>query len=174
MHLISEMILDTKPYSETFKAVTWDTSDLRTWMNDEFYNICFTDSEKEYVELHTTQPAVNYFHSFTSGVAVDNYIGLLSSEELGDGRYGFDKHTDSVGDPKRKALGTDYAIAMGLYTNEEKYAAWWTTTSATVENSSVVVVTDEGFLLMESGGETVNKRDIGVRPFIVLKSADYK
>lgn len=172
MHLLSDMILDCKQYSEIFKAVTWDTSDLRTWLNDDFYNSCFTDSDKEYIELHTTQPAVNYYHGFTAGVAVDNYIGLLSSEELGDGRYGFDKHTDVVGDPKRKAIGSDYAIAMGLFEDEENYGAWWTTTSAGVENTSTVIVTEAGLLMMESGGMIVNKRDVGVRPFIIIKS-DY-
>lgn len=172
IHLISDMVLDCRQYSETFKAVTWDTSDLRTWLNDDFYNSCFSDVDKEYIELHTTQPAVNYYHGFTAGVAVDNYIGLLSSEELGDGRYEFDKHTDVVADPKRKALGSEYAIAMGVYVDEENYAPWWTTTSAGVENTSTVFVTEEGLLMMESGGVIVNKRDVGVRPFIIIKS-DY-
>lgn len=172
MHLLSDMILDSRPYSNTFKAVTWDNSDLRQWINEKFYNECFSDAEKKYIECRTTQPAWNYFHNFTTGVAVDDYIRLLSCQELAYGRYDFDLHTSVAPDPKRKAFGTDYAINSGLYIDEYNYAPWWTMTSAGVENTSTVIITEEGFIMMESGGIIVNKRDIGVRPFIIIKS-DY-
>ncbi len=172
MHLLSDMVLDRVPYSNTFKATTWDTSDLRIWLNEDFYNECFTEEEKKYIECRTTQPAWNYYHDFTHGAAVEDYVRLLSCQELAHGRYDFAPHTDVVADPKRQSFGTDYSIAKGLYVNEENYAPWWTMTSAGVEDTSTVIITEEGFILMESGGVIVNKNDVGVRPFIMIKS-DY-
>ena len=45
--LISKYILDVKQYDTSGTAVNWDSSSIRKWLNEDFYNQAFTDSEKE-------------------------------------------------------------------------------------------------------------------------------
>lgn len=166
--LFSDKILDARSYADTLRDATWDTSDLRTWLNGEFYNTCFCDAQKEHLLLHTTEPALNYFFEFTAGVETEDYLGLMSSVLLANGRYCFKEHNSDEDNIRRKTTGTEYAIARGLFVNDEGYGEYWTNTSANVAHNSTVVITEDGFILMESGGETVNKSDVGVRPFITV------
>ena len=166
--LFADKILDCKPYTEEFRGATWDNSDLRTWMNEEFYNTCFSDSEKEYLIKHTTEQSLNYYFEFLAGEATEDYVGLMSSAELADGRYIFKNHVSEEDNQRRKTTGTDYAVAKGLFTDGKGYGEYWTCTTANVENTNTVVITENGVILMESGGEPVNKKDVGVRPFITV------
>jgi len=43
--LVSANILDERTYHST-EGATWDESDMRTWLNGEFYNAAFSDVEK--------------------------------------------------------------------------------------------------------------------------------
>ena len=45
--VISEKILDCRPYNETRTAVTWETSSIRKWLNGTFLNAAFTEAEKK-------------------------------------------------------------------------------------------------------------------------------
>ena len=36
-------ILDNKPFNNEFKSVSWQTSDLRMWLNNEFFNTAFSE-----------------------------------------------------------------------------------------------------------------------------------
>ena len=44
--VISKYILDCKPMVDGFGKATWETSDMRTWLNGDFYEQSFTDAEK--------------------------------------------------------------------------------------------------------------------------------
>ena len=44
--LLSKYILDCKCYSNEHKDVTWETCDLRKWLNNDFYNQAFSGSEQ--------------------------------------------------------------------------------------------------------------------------------
>ena len=44
--LLSKYGLNCKTYYKSQSPVTWETSDLRAWLNGEFYNKAFTAAEK--------------------------------------------------------------------------------------------------------------------------------
>ena len=44
--LVSKYGLDTKPFNEIRKEITWENSTIRNWLNNEFYNNAFSSSEK--------------------------------------------------------------------------------------------------------------------------------
>ena len=46
--LISKYALDAVPFSSDPRSV-WDTSRLKEWLNNDFYNAAFTESEKQYI-----------------------------------------------------------------------------------------------------------------------------
>ena len=47
--LLSKYALDTKPYHGKNVDVTWETCTLRSWLNEEFYKIAFTNVEQKYI-----------------------------------------------------------------------------------------------------------------------------
>ena len=59
--LLSEYVLDTKPYhiSSTYESVTWLICTLRDWLNNDFMNTAF--SETEHAKILTTHLETNYF-----------------------------------------------------------------------------------------------------------------
>ncbi len=50
LFILSEYILDCKRYYRDFTDTTWRDSDLRRWLNDEFYNAAFNDREKSFIK----------------------------------------------------------------------------------------------------------------------------
>lgn len=51
--VISTYVLDFKYFHHTEEDVTWETSDIRAWLNGEFYEENFTDEEKSQILLTT-------------------------------------------------------------------------------------------------------------------------
>ena len=45
--LMSKKVLDKKPFCNTNRHSNWEESDLRSWLNNDFYNQAFSDKEKE-------------------------------------------------------------------------------------------------------------------------------
>ncbi len=166
--LLADKILDCRQYNKSMAAITWDSSDLRTWMNDEFYNTCFNKAEQEYVLDHVTASPYNYCHLYYAGEDCTDKISLMPAFDLANGTYYFKTHNDEADKLLRIAVGTEYARSQGLLVDENGGGRWWTCTSATLDNMAVVVITENGNVLMESGGEYVNKSDVGVRPLITI------
>lgn len=48
--LLSKYVLDAKPYNEELEEVTWETSDIRQWLNNEFYTTAFNKAEKAKIQ----------------------------------------------------------------------------------------------------------------------------
>lgn len=46
LYVLSEFILDSKPYNTSDDAITWADSSIRKWLNSEFINHAFTSTEK--------------------------------------------------------------------------------------------------------------------------------
>lgn len=45
--VISLYGLDCRQYNETYTSVMWETCGLRSWLNSDFYNTAFNESQKE-------------------------------------------------------------------------------------------------------------------------------
>ena len=93
--LISEKVLDSVLYGkENSSSVTWENSNLRQWLNTDFYNETFSDAEK----LRTN-----------GGSTTADKVFVLSTEEA-------EKYFYS--DSDRMAAATDYAKSRGSYTHK--------------------------------------------------------
>ena len=89
--VISRYVLDFMKYHETEEDVTWETCDIRAWLNGEFYQDCFTDEERERILLTTVDNSEGVFDNFGSysaecgykqGKDTEDYIYLLSEQEM--------------------------------------------------------------------------------------------
>ncbi len=80
--LISQYGLDVKFYHETGGSVTWATSTLRKWLNNEFYNNAFSDRQKSGILQVVNQNRVKYVDKIEEENDTEERIFLLSSEEV--------------------------------------------------------------------------------------------
>lgn len=79
--LIAEKPVCEKAYNEKKKAVTWETCNLRQWLNGEYYDKAFSDDEKNAIietKLHTPD---NPDYGTDGGNDTNDRIFLLSAEE---------------------------------------------------------------------------------------------
>lgn len=44
--VLSKNILECKPYNDGFAACNWESSSLREWLNNDFFEVAFSDGEK--------------------------------------------------------------------------------------------------------------------------------
>ena len=114
--LLSKYVLDAKPYNEEVEEVTWETSDIRKWLNNEFYTTAFNKAEKAKIQTSLIKNEDNSEYGTSGGNDTEDKVFLLSEKEA---------ETLFSNDKKRIAKATEYAEESGVYGNEEKAAWWW-------------------------------------------------
>ena len=65
--LLSKYVLDTKPYNKELEKVTWETSDIRQWLNNEFYTTAFNKAEKVKIQTSLIKNEDNSEHGTSGG-----------------------------------------------------------------------------------------------------------
>ena len=116
--IISHYILDARSFDDD-AGNNYAESDLREWLNNEFYNTAFTDEEKAKIVTTLVDNSVESTGFESSRYAcedTEDKIFLLSSKEAE--KY----YTDET----RLAKCTAYAKKQGLYVSPKtKYSWWW-------------------------------------------------
>ncbi|MEK4058117.1 MULTISPECIES: DUF6273 domain-containing protein [unclassified Paenibacillus] len=100
LFILSEYILDCRRYHGEYADITWRDSDLRRWLNDEFYNAAFNGSEKRFIK--TTHCADNGEGSADT----EDKVFLPSVSEVKELTYKLDEVSLSA---KRRATATEFA-----------------------------------------------------------------
>lgn len=96
LFLLSEYLLDCKRYHGEYVDITWRDCDLRTWLNDEFYNTAFNAAEKKFVR------ATRCTDNGEGRPDTEDKVFLLSVAEV-------KSLTDIFGKDLRRAIGTEFA-----------------------------------------------------------------
>jgi len=131
--VLADKILDSRDYyhslssrtisGSTVYANNYKESDIRTWLNSDFYNQAFSVTEQSSINtsivdnsaVSTGDASNSYFCANTS-----DKIFLLSYVEATNTAYGLSTTTSRI----RQA--TDYAKAMGVYVNNgDGSSRWW-------------------------------------------------
>lgn len=136
--LISKQCLDAQKYNESKSAVSWETSTLKSWLNDYFVNTAFSNDERERI----------------SSLNADK-VSILNHEEAE--RY-------FKGDASRRCNPTKYATDRGVFKGNNNTAVWWLSTP--VFGSRAMYIGLWGNIAMD--GEYVNVTNHSVRPVIRL------
>lgn len=136
------ILSDILPKKKQFDSSSndWSKSSLRKWLNEDFASELFEEIGKENIIAHTP---------------------CLDTDD-GTPNYKADKKKDYV-----SLMSTDKYRKFRKYIKPLTNKWWWTLTpmSSEVWTNSVRVVGDDGTLFNGSSGS-----DVGVRPFIILKS----
>ncbi|MBQ4245081.1 MAG: hypothetical protein II702_09220 [Clostridia bacterium] len=190
--VICETIIDSQPVSNYVKynsgndefynesgyyASDWETSYLRKWLNNDFYNTAFTENQKANIQTVTNRnlcSATIFYgtdeYSRYDSADTQDKIFLNSWDEVKNAALGFNSANDAH-DPARKFKGSDYARCQGLsvsstYGESYGYSAWWL--------RSPDYCSDIGCLVNENGfagdEDKVNKTNMGVVPVMKLSA----
>ena len=105
MLVISRYGLDAKRFDSS--STNWWNSEIRNWLNGDFYNKAFTDQEKKSINL-----------SNLSDVGTSDNVFFLSYDEAKKKKY-------FANDEARKCKATEYAVKNSAYVSGNGYSSWW-------------------------------------------------
>ena len=153
MLLFSKYVLDAKQYNEKSEEVTWETSDIRRWLNSDFYTTAFNDIEQSKILVRTENDPT---YGTAGGNDTEDKVFLLSIEEA---------ESFFINDKERTALATKYAEKAGVLMDDERYAWWWLRSSG---SSSYAAPGVSNIGWVDRYGNFVFNNYDGVRPALWL------
>lgn len=159
--LLSDKLLDAHAYygdyadrtvgGATVYANNYAHSDIRRWLNNEFYGLAFSRNDI-YVENAADKGGKVYLPSYADYINPD---------------YGFGSNADDKS-TTRECVTTDYARARGAWCNAQNNGSYWTRTPSDKYNYCAWNVNSGGYL----SEYAVDGGDHGVRPCITLNYSD--
>ena len=135
--VISRSIIDQHIFDSSSNI--WSNSSIRTWLNADFYNTSFSNTEKIYI---------------TTDISTKDNIFLLSNAEA---------EAYLPGDTAKLCIPTPYALSKGVYT-ASSYGNWWLRSNSSNSNQACYVYHGGKILDLK-----VNDTRIGVRPAMWIK-----
>ncbi|MGX7112224.1 DUF6273 domain-containing protein [Gemella cuniculi] len=152
--LLAKNCIDSLPWHKTHEAITWDKSDIRTWLNGEFLQKAFTPEEQDSILTTDLDNSDNLKYGTTVGENTKDKVFLLSGAEV-------EKYFSS--ESARRAQPTVYATSHGAYSNGSGECAWWLRSPGVTETSPAYIASAGMF---GNRAHEVNETIIGVRPAI--------
>jgi uncharacterized repeat protein (TIGR02543 family) len=191
--LFAEMAIDSQEYYHEYRddsfshnggkgyANNYALSNIRKWLNDNFYNTAFNEMQKELIMLTTvdnsarsTSDAGNKLPQATKYACADtqDYVYLLSEQEVTNSAYGFSSD-DSAKDSARRRQYTDYAKCQGTSTKDEDYKdnCYWRLRSPIDNCNTTRLVLTNGYA---SSHLSVDYTFCGIVPALRIKLSDGK
>ena len=148
--VMSENVLELRPYHNSLDAFTWETCDLRAYLNGEFLNR-FTPEEQAKIVEETNQNKSNPVYGITGGNATTDRVFLLSLEEAELYLQGF--------------------ASMLVGRTESGEAAWWHLRSPGEAVNVAACVNTGGVIDYHGVSDTLTPPVGGVRPAMWLDLA---
>ena len=149
--IISKNCLDAAKFHNTKEAVTWETSDLRCWLNNDFLYMAFSNAELDYIQSTSLSTPDSTYGNKTGGSDTTDKVFCLSIDEAE--RY-FSSDSD------RKATRTAYAK------ERTPFDWWWLRSPGGSNDAAKAIVNDKGKIT--TGGNWVTNND-AVRPAMWVK-----
>lgn len=157
--LMADQIIASRGWMDTdSEGATWAETDLRRWLDNDFYNVAFSDEEKSHMALFDAVQLRNPRYGTSAGEATVDPVSLLSYQEL--------IHYMPT-DEERKTTPTDYAIAEGCYQNTDGDAAWWLRSPGPTADAPEYLASQGN---LGARAHHINDSTIGVRPVVWVES----
>lgn len=148
LFVLADTALDCKCYNDEYVSTTWETSTLRSWLNDSFYQTAFSSAEQNAVITQTVVNEDNPYYDTEGGNNTTDNVYLLSLGEVMDESYGFCSDDDTYS-ASRRLQTSAYAHARGAWrstTEAYKDNCWWWLRSPGLDSSGAAPVDDYGYV----------------------------
>lgn len=164
--VVSNMLLDTHPYSST-GSNNYAESEIRSWLNGDFHSTAFAlDDSHIRTTLVDNSPSTTEDENNPNACPnTEDKVFLLSSRDYYNENYGF---YDLL---ERQCKTTDWVRARGAFVDsgwpnykDLDNGAYWTRSPDSESNNMVQVVSGGGQVSLYSGG--VTNTTVCVRPAI--------
>lgn len=157
--LVSKKGLMAMPFNPNRREVSWESSELRRWLNGEFLKNSFSEAEQMTLASAAVSAKKNPMYNAPAGNDTTDKIFLLGITEA-------EKYFGS--DEQRKCAPTDFAAANGASANGGA-CEWWLRTPG-MQSDFIANVGSDGFIYY--GGCDVSYSGYCVRPAIWIDLAD--
>ncbi len=160
--------IDAKPYCEdTSKGYGWDNSSLRKWLNGEFLESAFSESEAKMISKTHLEPEIPNEELITATFnATDDKLFVFSIEEAKKYFPETEEEAAKKGTVKsRKLKPTPYALINNVYTAENGCCIWWLR-DVSLNGTLGINVRTNGAI--NSGDNSLTSSRGGVRPCMWL------
>jgi len=167
--LISRCVLDCQLFSTHKVNTAWESSALRTWLNDDFYKSAFTEADRARIVSKTVPADDNAGYGIVGGKATNDKIFALSVTEMA--KYFKLQKVQSLWYPYKgdscAAKATDSAVAAGVEVETSRYSkytgngTYWLRTPGSTTLSTSYVTSDGRVCANGTYSESTN---VGVRP----------
>ena len=160
MLVVSKYALDCRNYHSSVKQITWEDSDIRSWLNNDFYSNAFSSSEKSAVKTVTNENTGNSDFNVNGGNKTSDKIFILSIDEAK--RY-LPNNID------RMCQATKYAESKGTELDSLTHnCRWWLRSPGSTLYSAASVKID-GFILNMGAPVSVDKAFVRPAMWIEIK-----
>ena len=132
--LVSKYALDARPYDKK-GGVTWETCNLRTWLNDSFLKEAFSAEEQAKIPTVTVIADKNPSYDKDPGKDTRDRVFLLSLPEV-------ERYFKSSA--KRQCTPTAYAIAQESFGEQSLSTCWWWLRTPGLSSSHAACVDADG------------------------------
>ena len=150
--LISKYIIDRQKFNESAEATNWEHSSIRKWLNNYFYKIAFTETEKSKILTTALKNTPNQQHGTSSGNDTNDKIFLLSADEV-------QKYYKTFNETRCQV--TLFAKNNGAYCDGAYFGYWWLRTAGQLPQNASYIFYTGGISQM---GYDVTGTIFGVRP----------
>lgn len=79
--LVTEKVIEKRPYHTKMEPVTWERSDLRAYLNGAFYARLPADDRARILRVTNENPDNRWYHT-PGGNPTDDYVFVLSVDEI--------------------------------------------------------------------------------------------
>ena len=172
LFLLSARSLDCRIFHDNYRHVNWEISHLRKWLNGEFMDTAFSETEKRRLRVLHSENRNNVMFDSRSGEDTVDFVTLPADEDVfssdkavENGFRPFSYETDKA----RQITSTMYSKFMGTWWSPEGVGdgnCFWFLRTSGYNNSNVVIVSDEGDIL--NRGCYVSVSDGGIVPAICI------
>ena len=155
--LLTEQVVELRPYNKKPGAVTWEECSLRGYLNTTFTRY-FSNDEISIIVKSLISNEANLWSGVKGGQATDDYFFLLSLDEI-------DNYFDKSGYYRDKVIKRTNRITNSCDKDRAIIEPWWLRSPGKT-SADAAFVTGGGCIYV--GGQVVNSYDIGVRPAVWL------
>ena len=152
-------------------------SDVRAWLNDQFYNTAFDELQRELIIATTVDNSASgagYEENQYACEDTEDKLFLLSYSEMINPDYGFSKYPSSY-DDARCLMTSDYTRASGAFIlvkadgTVKGYGYWWLRSPYDKQDDYAHRVAYDGTANRGGGAEVVTNSGTGIVPALWIK-----